>query len=498
MIVTDSTPKTPPKSTTPLLGEASGAAPPPAYAPRVAAPPPVPIASYQGYQPVAPSAYPQRPRQSAAKRFCKTLIVALGVWLLASALFGSFYSSRRLRDTQLYSTEYPIPSDVELDEPECVPSWTDGPRSRRSSHPFSAYTNFKFDLPPETLLLLSKGALSAGNLDIATHDGDDVEVKVVVHYDQAFVRDTVKACLITRKDGEAGVGIFTPQWWRRPGNRGLVFEIQLSLPRNSKGEKLINTLFTDVSNISQRVVEGLQDVVRFNSLELTGSNGRISAASLVANTTLLRTSNGGVQIGHLMATTAIVRSSNGGISGTYATKGPLELRTSNGAIDVSVAVTSDSSNKTPLTMVTSNGKLTAVVDLISPSASTPKDLTFPVTARTSNGALSVTIKELPLDAKLDLQARTSNTPATVGLPLTYEGSFSVKTSNSPSLVKRLGSSERDPACPKNEDCKARSRQVETRMIRKTAAEGVVYWDEKNKKRGVVTVTTSNSPLTLVL
>ncbi|KAJ7072855.1 hypothetical protein C8F01DRAFT_262988 [Mycena amicta] len=498
MIVTENTPKTPPKSTTPLLGESSVA--PPAYAP--------PVAGRSGpYIVYQQPAYPPRPTESAGARFLKAFVVAVGIWLLASALLGSIFSTRvsffvtavMYIDEQHYhrnlqalnATDYPIPDNVDL--AECTTEWINGPKNGLSS---SSLASFTFPIPSQTLLFLSKGSLSGGRLKIITSDSKDVQVRVTVHYSDARIRDLAKVCLITREDDEAGVGIFTPNshGWRSP-NHQLSFDVEIALPRSkARDPRFINALFTDVSNFSQEI-ESLQDVVTFGTLTLTGSNGGINSPSLVAGNTTLRTSNGGIKIGHLMSSSAALRSSNAAIGGTYVTKGPLDLTTSNGNIDVVVSVTSDTSKAIPLTIVTSNARLSAIVDLISTSG---KGGSFTAKAHTSNGQLSATLNSLPLDATLSLDARTSNTRAEVSLPLTYEGKFSVSTSNSAALVKRPSSSERDPACPDTGKCDGRRRTVNTRTVRKTAADGVVHWDKANAERGDVSVRTSNGPLTLVL
>lgn len=65
-------------------------------------------------------------------------------------------------------------------------------------------------LPSETLLLLSQGALSAGNLKITTSSEltDLARVHITVHYYNSAVRDSARVCVIKRKSGESGVGIF--------------------------------------------------------------------------------------------------------------------------------------------------------------------------------------------------------------------------------------------------------------------------------------------------
>lgn len=78
------------------------------------------------------------------------------------------------------------------------------------SFPYSAETSFDLALSSDVLLLLSRGSLSAGRVDVVTSPAlsDVVRVQVVVNYFRKDIRDLAQACLIKRGDGENGVGIF--------------------------------------------------------------------------------------------------------------------------------------------------------------------------------------------------------------------------------------------------------------------------------------------------
>ncbi|KAJ7033399.1 hypothetical protein C8F04DRAFT_1104620 [Mycena alexandri] len=489
MIVTDNSPKSPDKASTPLLGGAGGSGGPPAYEPRGGGPSPIGGAQvpYTAvYQPIHAQ---QREGESAGKRFFKAFLVALGIWFLVSALVGSVVDDRALG-----YHDYPIPGDVETEN--CVTEWKGQTiPSPFSSFPYSASTTFDFALPSETLLLISKGQLSSGNLKIKTSTKitDAVQVKVTVHYHTTAVRDSAKICMIGRQKDEAGVGIFTPTYWRRRSRTDfLFFDVELTLP-HSTSTQYINALSTDVNNFSHDV-ETLKNVF-FGHVSLTASNGKILTQDVTAETITFTTSNA-VITSSLVALDAKVRSSNGHINGHYAVTNSLDLHTTNGAIKVA-AILNVSDTETPKTvsMTTSNGVLDAQINL---GTSNGKPGSFRVITTTTNSGLTTHIDSAPLDSVLNVDARTSNGRAYLGLPSTYEGKFSAATSNGKLAVSGANPNEPDPACKGDSKCTGRQRTTETSTVNKRLVVGSVYWDKKNAARGKASVTTSNSAVTLSL
>jgi hypothetical protein len=116
------------------------------------------------------------------------------------------------RDQQFFDdTSYPVPPNVELSHCVTDEDWTsNGNYPAFETFPHYSEANFDLQLPSEKLLLISKGAFSAGNLRISTsqEDTDEVHVQVTVHYYDKAIRDLAKICLIESGDGENGVGIF--------------------------------------------------------------------------------------------------------------------------------------------------------------------------------------------------------------------------------------------------------------------------------------------------
>lgn len=104
--------------------------------------------------------------------------------------------------------DYPSMPDVTTDN--CVASW---PANQQNppygSFPYSAAVSLDVPLPSETLLLLSEGSLSSGDLKITTSPevSGAARVHIVVYYYNQDTRDKARICLIDRKRGESGVGI---------------------------------------------------------------------------------------------------------------------------------------------------------------------------------------------------------------------------------------------------------------------------------------------------
>ncbi|KAJ7170701.1 hypothetical protein C8R43DRAFT_875013 [Mycena crocata] len=366
---------------------------------------------------------------------------------------------------------YPIPPDVELESP--ATEWSGvKENSGFSSFPYSAEVSFDFPLPSEALILFSHGALSSGHLKITTSSASTslARVQVTVQYHNTAVRDTAKVCVIKRKNGEGGVGIFTLKNWPTHTNTDrLRFEVQLVLPRSSSPSALyINNLTTDVHNFSQDV-DALKDVINFGDIHLKGSNGKITVKSMVA-------------------LNAALGSSNGPISGNYTVSDWLNLRTSNGPVKVNVGmIASDSNAVKSLTMRTSNSLLESIVNL---STSSGFGGVFRIKADTSNGRLATQITSCPVNSVLSLDAKTSNSAASVTLPSTYEGGFVLNTSNAEVWVNRVGDNVRDPSG------RGRLLGVEVNKSNEGKAAGKVYWDRNNGDRGDVTVRSSNGPVSL--
>ncbi|KAF8911655.1 hypothetical protein CPB84DRAFT_1762498 [Gymnopilus junonius] len=440
-----------------------------------------------------------RERRRVGRRVFHFLVAGTFVWLLLSFLAkGSFHGwirHHRHRETwtQLGKMdgdyEYVIPGDVVIDE--CVQGgdWTPSefssavefPGQEADAYPFHYEAETSFDLPlsSDTLFFISRGRLHSGSVRVATSSDqaeDTATVNIIVRYNHDYLLDSTKACLLSRHEGEKGVGLFTPEWRRGrrfPGRDGQIrYELSVVLPELSV-EALpltIKNFETDIVN-SAHFLEDLNGKVFFDSLLLKGSNGPVHAKSV-------------------NSTTVEVHASNAPIYGKFNTTSSLVLETSNGPIFVDVGLESDADGSSPTFKAhTSNGKIEAHTSLTSASGSGGS---FEVTTSTSNAPLVVTFPASPVDSKLNLKGSTSNAQAAVFLHPAYEGSFDLHTSLARPSVNRNPEVE-DPTG------QGRKRVLEISNYGRPSTTGNVYWGAgERKSEGSVVVRTSISPVVLAL
>ncbi|TFK45094.1 hypothetical protein BDQ12DRAFT_642266 [Crucibulum laeve] len=423
--------------------------------------------------------------ESPAMRFSKAFIVAVAIWILITGLVQSMViTAHRHHRYGGVSTHYPIPSDVFLDR--CITSeeWSRDLSSHiadfpsldaylpPSAFPYTSKTTFSLPLSSDVLFLLSRGPLSSGSVDIVTssEEGEAVKVDVVVKYFREHVRDISNVCLVSRKDGEIGIGIFSPEWANHHRIEDqLYFEVVVSLPRTSNGKPLlINRFETDVLNTPHRIGDLSKSVI-FQSIDLKGSNAPIYAKSIRAHNANIHTSNGPIQ-------------------GIFNTSHSLVLETSNSPIRVQIGMTNDKDGPaSEVTLHSTNGAVESDISLMSTSK---KGGTFNVKSRTSNGPLRVNFLASPIDSTLHLNGKTSNNVAEISLDTSYEGKFLLKTSNHAATLRK----RRDVEDPRGQE---RKRTVNYKSTRGTIV-GDVHWSNDSKAEGTVRVVTSNSPVVLDL
>ena len=222
-----------------------------------------------------------------------------------------------------------------------------------------------------------------------------------------------------------------------------------------------------------------------------------------------------------------MKTKNSEIGGTYTADNKLELVTDNAPIKVLAKLLNKpgSSEATELKIQTSNAALQALLELSSSeptphlqsdsdSANTDVDTnanintnakpetggSFLIDACTSNNNLDVRIKQQPLSSSLHLNGRTSNAPARVYLPVTYEGQFMVRTNFLDPQVVITEKGVEDPAGL------GRRRDVDVRKEMDWVIEGSVAWVDARVKsgggggrdKGYVSVQTNLAPATLYL
>ncbi|KIM36769.1 hypothetical protein M413DRAFT_13744 [Hebeloma cylindrosporum] len=419
-------------------------------------------------------------RQRRRRRFLRVFAVSAFLWMAAHALFRSnmFKSCFHGKHKQLESKfvvgglEYHIPHEITLGhcvEPE---EWSE-PEPSADGH-LTSSSSFDLSLSSENLFVLSRGHWSGGVLNVETSPDqaqDTATVHVEVKYYRERIRDLAKVCYVTREEGEAGVGIFTPTWnhggRRRHRDHHMVFETTVVLPEVEAGSEplQIKKFETDVPNTVHHIGD-LNQKIAFDSLSLRGTNGPIDVESL-------------------LATSGSIQTTNGPIKGIFNTTKSLIIETSNSPVGVDVGLNSDKDGSEPTLIVrTSNSPLKALVSLTSAS-----DVggAFNVTATTSNGPLGVGFPASPVDSKLILSAKTSNSPLAVSLNPAYEGSFNLRTS---SWFKAEANVDKEVVDPSGKD---RKRNVVIKDVGRGSLSGSVNWEgeEGREIEGSVDLSTSN-------
>jgi hypothetical protein len=136
-----------------------------------------------------------------------------------------------------------------------------------------------------------------------------------------------------------------------------------------------------------------------------------------------------------------------------------------------------------------SSRIEADVNLISGSGDAQDDY-FTASSATSNGENLLNVKSLPYESSLNLEAKSSNKGVQVKLPQTFEGQFTLSTSNAAPVFQRDVGSERDPVG------QGRTRQVVDKSIMKNWRQGNVYWEKEHESKSDVKIRSSNAKVTL--
>ncbi|KAG6887437.1 hypothetical protein C0995_015310 [Termitomyces sp. Mi166 len=336
----------------------------------------------------------------------------------------------------------------------------------------TAVATFKLPISSDTLLFLSRGA-AAGGINVE-YGGDDSDVKVVVKasYRLPEALDTLDVCMVTRGEGEHGLGIFGLPWSHPRHHRTVLkLSVIVTLPEVAKGSALnVNAFETDMPLFVHEIGD-LNGSVHFDSISLKTANLPIHVKSLEAKK-------------------ASVATENSSIEGEFHISSSLKLYASNAPVDVHITLfNADGEDYTDLDISTSNSAIRGALALESANESGGR---FKVFARTSNAPLDLSFVEAPVDSVLSFDATTSLGPATVSLHPTYEGSYTATTSfRRPSILVNYDAE--DPAG------KGRQRQVHSSINRGPIASGTIRWFDGGDNKellGNVEVRTSLAPLVL--
>ena len=183
-----------------------------------------------------------------------------------------------------------------------------------------------------------------------------------------------------------------------------------------------------------------------------------------------------------------MKTKNSPIEGYYSASSKLELTTENSPIKVRVnMLNTGNSPPTDVKIRTDNARIDVLFDLFSSKLSR-SPLTSPtvssdniggkfaIDVQTRNAPLGLEVVKQPISSSLQLHAQTSNGPAHVSLPSTYEGGFSVKSTMLRPRVELSDHSE-DPADTN------RHRRFEIHLETGTAVEGSISWVDKRGRGG---------------
>ncbi|KAG9221279.1 hypothetical protein CCMSSC00406_0008886 [Pleurotus cornucopiae] len=490
MIVTDSTPPSPPK----------GAPPQPApYRPA----PPSYQASGSQYQPTQPLIYTTVPAvhplahgYNARRRFLKAFLVAILIWALIGMFIRSvaelaYWNSRHGRYTTqaIWPDDFAVPAGI--DPHRCVTDWQEVP-SGLPLFPSHATTTFDVPYDLDTMLFLARGP-AGGTFTVVTSDEvrDTARVVVVVSYRHQEFRDQAKVCRIKRGESSAGIGIFTPRWnyTNYPRERGLAFSVVVSLPTNSHKKPLDIKNFEADMPLFGISTANLHDSVSFTNISLISSQMHITAQSLVAENAFLKTSNAPISGSIYSPNLLHLITSNGAITGTFNTSKSLHLITSNALIQADVGLTNEGNHPTKAILKTSNGQIRSAISLLRDTEGSVGGV-YDVEAFTSNAPLNINFPTAPVDSTLSLDAKTTNAGADVSLHPTYEGRFELVSSLFAPVVEK--STVNDPSG------RGRERTIQYSSLNRGVLSGKVQWAGSDKSDGRVLVKSSNAKVTLKL
>ncbi|EKM53643.1 uncharacterized protein PHACADRAFT_260108 [Phanerochaete carnosa HHB-10118-sp] len=476
MILPEDRPESPSKQDPPVSAPATDAEhPPPAYPGHGASGSRV-QAGPNETQPIVYVPVQVRRGEPAGQRFCKAFFVALLIYFLLAAVTSSIAGLGRSR----HGWNRELIEDLDTARPTAK----DGVALRCIKGPDAwpagqepMMTTFKLDRMSDVLYVFTRGKYLSGNVvitqDERIEDLDSVHVDVTPLHNTPDWLSAVSVCSLMRGPNERGIGIFSPTQWRSSKIPGLEFEVTIRLPRLPDEVLQVARLETNVPNFTQHIGD-LNETVLFRDLELKSSNSHISSQSL-------------------NALVAQVITSNSHIVGQFQASESLGLRTTNGAINVTATLVHSNPEDMQgpvLKMKTSNAKIDSFVNLVStlPPMYHGQGGDFTVEANTSNVRLSLDFPTAPVDSKLNLLARTSNAKAHVRLHPTYEGRFSLRTSNQVAFVDNRPIT--DPSG------KNRSRSIALYNNKWAYAHGLAVWD--GEYMGNVDVKTSNAPAELYL
>jgi len=177
-----------------------------------------------------------------------------------------------------------------------------------------------------------------------------------------------------------------------------------------------------------------------------------------------------------------------------------EIKGINAKIIAEVDVVSQGEGGGKVTVETSNNAIEANIRIHDPSSlsySRPSSsaASYTVLATTQNAPINLVVAELPLDSMLNLASSSINGPVIVSLPATYEGLYTVSTTNAMSKVQ-VAPMEDPAGLGRRRMLGSNSPMDQGKKAPKISDQ--IYWDKKNREKGKVVVKSTNADVQLHL
>lgn len=407
--------------------------------------------------------------ESTKKRFLKALCAAIAIYVTFALVLRSLIIIMVDLTEDRLDTGFGFPRKSDGVVERCVRGgdndWT----------PIAGLFGISFDLPlsADTLYLLARGSQVKGSLQMISDPTvamDTMKVDIYVRHESLDVFRRTSVCVLERKPGEKGIGIFGPQ--RRIFSHPSFFMISVHLPSSTFPPLSISAFEANLPSFDIGF-PALDHTVHFGSLTLHSTNSMINLISVSSEV-------------------ADIKTTNNPISGVFRITSSLSLMTTNSPIKANISLENDpnSGKATSLNIKTTNGKLDSAIWLMTVSNSPHHSPRYFVKATTTNSPIGISFPQQHPYSHLDFTATTTNAAAWVRLNPGYEGTFDVSTSNADAQV-HYDNRVADPAG------KGRTRNIWRNSDMRHAA-GWVEWETGGHVKVSVVVLTSNAHNDLIL
>jgi len=347
----------------------------------------------------------------------------------------------------------------------------------------TSHTSFDLPISAANTLVAGRGYLTHGSLQISD-DGevgsDKMVVEIKAMYDQPGLLDDFTVCAIKRKGDTQGVGIFTWDESEAPPVLPRThFDVKIRLPKSSDGTiRSLNSLETDLPTFVHQVGD-LQQSFDFDMVTLSAPKSPIHVESIYGKY-------------------VFAHASNNPITGKFNATRQIRLANYNGAIDAEISMENSGYESSSVSLETFNDYVKSEISLFTYSKENIGG-SFQVLVMSQNAPLQITFPTAPIKSSLYFNAQTSNSPIQATLPLSYEGSFTLRSNELPEPLKHNVEYQTEVEDPSG---LGRVREVEVEEISKGRIDGKVSWvgivDASGPHDGGVGLSTSNAPITVNL